>query len=181
MIRSGRAVFYPVYKGTYERHIGGHPRVRSKLFRDLVIQWSKDVGRSMDYLETRPEIDQGKLAYQGFSLGAALGPILTAMEERFRVSVLLMGGFFPVRNSPEVEAIHFAPRARIPVLMMNGRNDFTFPLETSQIPMLRLLGAPEKDKRHVLFDGGHNPPSMQEVIKEVLDWLDRYLGPVKMK
>jgi hypothetical protein len=46
-------------------------------------------------------------------------------------------------------------------------------------PMFRLLGAPEKDKRLFLWDGGHVPPNRQNEIKETLDWFNRYLGPVK--
>ena len=65
--------------------------------------------------------------------------------------------------------------------MLNGKDDFSFPLEASQLPLLRQLGTPEKDKKHVLFDGGHasllNRPDM---VKETLDWLDRYLGPVNV-
>ncbi|MGH9366995.1 MAG: hypothetical protein ACRD3M_04900 [Thermoanaerobaculia bacterium] len=49
------------------------------------------------------------------------------------------------------------------------------------MPLFRLLGTSEKDKRHVLFEGGHLPPTLQGIIKEILDWLDRYLGPVKGK
>jgi hypothetical protein len=47
--------------------------------------------------------------------------------------------------------------------------------------MFRVLGAPEKDKRLLLWDGGHSPPSGQRAInmKETLAWFDRYLGPVK--
>jgi hypothetical protein len=45
--------------------------------------------------------------------------------------------------------------------------------------MFRLLGAPEKDKRLVLWDGGHVAPDFQLAFKEALDWFDRYLGPVK--
>jgi hypothetical protein len=41
-----------------------------------------------------------------------------------------------------------------------------------------MLGTPEKDKRLVLLEGGHVPASPNEVIREVLDWLDLYLGPV---
>jgi hypothetical protein len=44
--------------------------------------------------------------------------------------------------------------------------------------MFRFLGTPAADKRHVLLDSGHVPPRL-ETIKESLDWLDRYLGPVK--
>ena len=48
---------------------------------------------------------------------------------------------------------------------------------TSQRPLFRLLGTPEADKKHVLFESGHVPP-FPDVVRETLDWLDRYLGPV---
>ena len=69
-------------------------------------------------------------------------------------------------------------RVRIPVLMLNGRYDHFFPVESSQIPLFRLLGTPEKDKKHVLYETGHAPPR-KEFIRESLDWLDKYLGPVR--
>jgi hypothetical protein len=65
----------------------------------------------------------------------------------------------------------------MPVVMINGRYDFTEPLESSQRPLFRLLGTPEPDKRHILFDSGHVAP-WPGVVKETLDWLDHYLGPV---
>jgi hypothetical protein len=43
--------------------------------------------------------------------------------------------------------------------------------------MFRLLGTPPAHKRHRLFESGHVPLERQAVMKEVLDWLDRYLGP----
>jgi hypothetical protein len=66
----------------------------------------------------------------------------------------------------------------VPILMINGRHDFTLLWETSQVPMFERLGTPQTDKRHRVFESGHYPTERQEVIKEVLDWLDRYLGPV---
>ena len=69
-------------------------------------------------------------------------------------------------------------RITVPLLMINGRYDLGSPFETSQLPMFRFLGTPQKDKRHVLFDTGHVPPR-NAIVKETLDWLDRYLGPVK--
>ena len=44
--------------------------------------------------------------------------------------------------------------------------------------MFRMLGTPSADKRHAVLDGGHLPPRPQNVYKEILDWLDRYLGRV---
>jgi hypothetical protein len=75
-----------------------------------------------------------------------------------------------------MEVVNFAPRSLVPTLMVNGRDDFGCPLDTSQIPLFNLLGA--EDKRHVLLEGGHLPPDRNALIKEVLGWLDRHLGPV---
>ena len=178
IIKSGRAVIFPLYKGTYERGDGlrrGHHMENS--YRDHVIEWSKDLGRSIDYLETRPDIDSKKLAYYGLSWGAALGAVLPAVEDRIKVLVLLSPGFNLDRTLPEVDQINFAPRVKVPVLMLNGRFDYFNPTTTSQEPMFRLLGAPKAQKRHVLADTGHDFPRA-ELIKESLDWLDRYLGPV---
>jgi pimeloyl-ACP methyl ester carboxylesterase len=79
---------------------------------------------------------------------------------------------------PEVEPINFIPRITIPVLMLNGRYDYYFPVESSQNPMFELLGTPPAAKRHVVADGSHFVPRPL-LIKETLDWLDQYLGPVK--
>ncbi|MCZ6746691.1 MAG: hypothetical protein O7C74_05690 [Acidobacteria bacterium] len=62
----------------------------------------------------------------------------------------------------------FAPRSTLPVLMINGRNDFLLPLETSVRPSFALQGAPDEHKRLVILDGGH-VPSNHDVIREVLD------------
>jgi dipeptidyl aminopeptidase/acylaminoacyl peptidase len=180
LVRAGRAVLYPVYAGMYERRVD--PSLLTPSFRrDQVIQWSKDFSRSIDYLETRPDIDRHRLAYFGFSLGGIYGPLLTAIDGRIQASVQLGGGFLPGKAPPEVDPLHFAPRAKEPVLMIAGRHDFVRPVETCQTPMYRLLGAPATDKRLALFDTGHVVYPGPEVIKEILDWLDRYLGPVKTK
>lgn len=182
IVRSGRVVMHPIYKGTYERTIGGTYTAYSSqpaIWRELSLQWYKDLGRSIDYLETRPEFDRKKLAYQGISLGAAQGPRLMALESRLKAGVLMWGGL-PYWAPAEVNSLNFAPRSRAPTLMVNGRSDQLFPYETSQVPMFRLLGAAERDKRHFVVDGGH-PVFNQEIVREVLGWLDRYLGPVNTR
>jgi fermentation-respiration switch protein FrsA (DUF1100 family) len=67
----------------------------------------------------------------------------------------------------------------MPVLMLNGRDDLTFPVDMSQVPLFRALGTPEQQKHHVLVDGGHvNLQFRMDLIGEILKWLDQYLGPV---
>ncbi|MBF8294795.1 MAG: serine/threonine protein kinase [Bacteroidetes bacterium] len=179
VVRSGRAVLFPMYKGTYERYVGNSdlPHVWS----DVLIHSSKDLGRAIDYLETRADIDPRKLAYYGLSMGAGVGPIMTAIEPRFKASILAGGGLYSWRRAPEVEAFNFLPRVHVPTLMINGRHDFYFGIETSQKPMFRLLGTKPEDKRHRVFESGHIPVEWDEVIREVLDWLDKYLGPVSRR
>jgi pimeloyl-ACP methyl ester carboxylesterase len=74
---------------------------------------------------------------------------------------------------PEVDPINFLSRVTVPTLMLNGRYDFFFPIETSQIPMFRLLGTPAQQKRHVVEEGSHFVPR-NRLIQETLAWLDRY-------
>ncbi|MFB3827053.1 MAG: protein kinase [Bryobacteraceae bacterium] len=180
LVRSGRAVLYPVYKSTYERGDGllsDRPNMTSG-FRDHVVQWYKDFARSIDYLETRSDIDSRKIGYYGNSWGSTMGPILLALEDRCRAAVWAIGGFWQQKGPPEVEQINFAPRVKIPVLMLNGKYDFVFPVDTSQAPMFQSLGSPAKDKRHLLFESGHSVPR-KELVTETLQWFDRHLGTVK--
>jgi len=138
----------------------------------------KDLRRSIDYLETRPDLDRDRLAYFGVSFGARLGSLALALDKRFKAAVLWSGGLPLSSKLPEVDELNYAPRVATPVLMLNGRDDFTFPIESSQLPMFRLLGTPDKDKQRVLYDGGHVFP-FARVEKDTLDWLDRYLGVPK--
>jgi hypothetical protein len=181
VVSSGRALVYPVYKSTYERGdaLKSPAASPSAFYRDHVLEWSKDLGRTIDYIETRPDLDARRIALYGVSWGAKLLPLLAAVEERVRVGIMVGGGLGPLDSTamPEADPFNFAPHVRQPILMVNGRYDFTFPLEGSQRPLFDQLGSPAQDKRHVVFDTGHVPPN-DLLTKEVLDWLDRYLGPV---
>ena len=179
IVRDGRAVIYPVYKGTYERRYEERSTTQSEItYKEHVIQWYKDLARSIDYLETRTDIDTDKLAYYGFSWGGSRGPLMVAIEERIKVCVLYVAGLSSNKYLPEVDPFTFVPRVKIPVLMLNGKYDASFPYKTSQKPMFELLGTPEKHKRQITYESGHFVPRNQ-LIKEVLNWLDRYLGQVQ--
>jgi dienelactone hydrolase len=178
LVRSGRAAACPIFKGTYER--GGGPPSETMTMdqtRNQMIQEMKDLSRTVDYLETRNDIDYDQLVYYGFSWGARFGPIAGALEPRFRAMILAHGGFPLAKRPAEIDQVNFAPRVKMPVLMINGRYDHISPVESSQKPMFDLLGTPAKDKFHLLFNGGHTAPR-EDTVRAVLDWLDRYLGPV---
>jgi tRNA A-37 threonylcarbamoyl transferase component Bud32 len=180
-LKSGRALIYPVFKGTFARstELRSDIQDESTLWREHVIAWARDVGRSIDYLETRDDIALEKgIGYFGFSWGSAVAPIMLAIDERFRAAVLLSGGLLQHPTQPEVDPFNFLPRVWVPTLMINVPNDFFYPLESAQRPMFHYLGTAGTVKDSVLVDGGHLPP-LNVVTRETLDWFDRYLGPVE--
>ena len=178
IIKSGRALVYPVYKETYERSDGLPKPVRAtNADKRLRIEAVNDVSRSIDYLETREDIDVQSLAYYGFSTGARFGPLMAAVENRIKTAVLYSGGFRFNRPLPMVDELNFAPRVRVPVLMVNGRFDNSSPLDSSQRPMFELLGTPAQHKRHAIYEAWHFVPR-DALVRETLDWLDRYQGAV---
>ena len=67
-----------------------------------------------------------------------------------------------------------------PCCFLNGRYDPISRLNQNQLPRLELLGTPEPHKKHVLFDSLHGGRLSHAEIREILDWLDRYLGPVNL-
>ena len=78
-----------------------------------------------------------------------------------------------------VDPFNFLPRVTVPTLLMNGRLDSFFPVETAARPLFETLGTPEAEKRFIILDTGHwILQNRNRVIQETLDWLDRYLGPV---
>jgi dipeptidyl aminopeptidase/acylaminoacyl peptidase len=184
--RSGRALVYPVYSDTYERRrsvppaaVGSAQLPAINEERDQVVRWVKDFSRTVDYLESRGDIDVSRIGYYGYSMGAVSSLPILAVEQRLRTAILLTGGLVTDPFTPEVDPVNFLPRAKLPVLMLGGRYDFGYPVETSQKPMFNLLATPAQHKRLVIFENaGHVPPRL-ELIREVLDWLDRYLGPVQ--
>jgi len=53
-------------------------------------------------------------------------------------------------------------------------------LDLSQNPLFNMLGTPAKDKRHVVLETAHDVTEQHpQLVRAVLDWLDRYLGRVE--
>jgi serine/threonine protein kinase/cephalosporin-C deacetylase-like acetyl esterase len=184
-VKDGRAVMYPIYKGTFERNDGLTDDIITPTsstqyaYADYVAKWVKDFKRSIDYIETRPDIDINKVAYYGVSWGGDMGNIILAIEKRIKVGILDRGGlFWDGIFRPEVDEINYVSHVKVPVLMLNGRYDSVFPYETTVKPMYDLLGTSDKNKSLKLYDTDHFIPR-NELIKESLSWLDKYLGPVK--
>ncbi|MFN2603545.1 MAG: protein kinase [Gemmatimonadaceae bacterium] len=190
LIANGRALLYPIYKDTYERGgaesapMGTDPVYNMTggllppiMYRDHVIMYVKDVRRSVDYLTTRSDIDTAKLAYMGYSWGGRLSPINVSVEHRFKTAVLALAGLSFAPRRPEADEFNYLPHMKIPTLVLSGRYDDVFPLQTASNPFFEHLGTTAAEKQHRVYLTQHFLPR-DEYIRETLDWLDRYLGKV---
>jgi eukaryotic-like serine/threonine-protein kinase len=175
--KTGRLLVFPIMKSMFERGDSLHDDTpnRSIFFRDHVVMWVKDVRRTLDYLTTRPDVDSTKFAYFGISMGGYMAGLVPAVEPRLKAAVVVIGGLTDGLRD-EIDPFNYVSRIKVPVMMLNGRYDYYFPLRTAQAAFFRNLGTPAADKRWVVYDGAHEVPRT-EMIKETLAFLDKYLGP----
>ena len=172
LVRTGRAVCFPICQAMFERGNGNFPN--AERFTQIV----RDIRRAVDYLETRPEVFDGeRIIFGGFSFGAGRGSIVPAVEERFAAALLINGGYDgSTPRNPAYDPYNFTHRIQVPVLMINGRFDPIFPVEGGQLPFFNHLGTPPAQKRHVLYDRGHNLP-IDKCVAEVDRWLQLAFPP----
>ena len=181
LMRSGRAVAFPVYQGTFERRDDryldiyyGQP---SHAYSEYVTQLVKDLRRTVDYLETRDDVDDQRLAYYGMSWGAEIGGVILAVEERMRIAIVMGGGIINA-GLPEVNELNYLPHVTVPVLMMNGRYDSLISYESAVLPMFEMIATPAEHKVIKSYPTDHIP-SKVDYVTETLNWLDKYFGPVR--
>ena len=130
---------FPIYEDTYER-LGTPPDGGAIAERDRTIQQADDLRPSLDYLQSRNEIDREHLAHFAVRWGGTLGPVMSSLENRFRTAHLRCWRLQPRRrrstaqsHSPvhvphtkayEIVCFSALPRADAQVVMQDeGRRD----------------------------------------------------------
>ncbi|MFL2697648.1 MAG: SUMF1/EgtB/PvdO family nonheme iron enzyme [Gammaproteobacteria bacterium] len=177
IIKSGRALVWPAFKGSLNRLVDkaiAQPSSEEQLrqFRDMMVNWRVDTSRTLDYLEERQEFSSTQIHYLGMSYGAVYTPIVLLYENRFKSAIFLSGGFSPYAP-PHSDGIFYLDRVKTPIIMMNGEQDFLIPIE-SQEAMFNNLGTLDENKKYVLFKAGHWPLPRNQMINESLEWLENY-------
>lgn len=144
-------------------------------YRDWMTQSVVDLRRGIDYLLTRPDIDPGRIAVLGGSMGGWIGSILTAVEPRIKTSVLIVPAMEEVTDQTPpgrvINSRNFFPHYRnVSLMMVLAKKD-----NPNRNALARELfeTAPVK-KKMVAYDEGHflDPNKYNE---EILDWLKNNL------
>lgn len=173
LIKSGKTLVWPAWKGSLNRMPAtrsGGDRMRD--FRNLYIAWVSDTDKTLDYLETRNDIDTDNIFYLGMSYGALFNTHTLLFENRYKGAILYVGGVFPT-YPPLVDGINHMPRIDTPFLMLNGEQDYLVP-KSAAMYFYQSTGTPEKDKKIVFYDSGHWPLPRNQMIKETLDFIKKY-------
>jgi len=131
-----------------------------------------EVRLGLRYLEARREVDRGRLALVGYSMGSFLSVVVAADEPRVRAVVLAAGGDLPDGTPFAAVARMIADPVRAvrklegrPLLMVNGRNDRTIRPEQAE----RLFAAAAQPKEIRWWDAGHYlPPAASD---DAAKWL----------
>ena len=153
VVKSGRAVIYPVYTGTLERGDdvtrGDYPTMATRIATTSSPR--RDLRRTLDYLETRPDIVRDRIGFMGLSWDAAMA----------RCS--LRSSLDSARGAPRRRVLHAADAARSGGGLCAARRDarahdqrairFFLPEARTQIPMFR-SGHTLPQKRRVVYQRG---------------------------
>jgi dienelactone hydrolase len=140
------------------------------------IQVVKDLQRAVDVLRSRPNVDDDRIAYVGFSWGGATGALFVGIERRLKAAALVVGhggqvshatgpeGHKLIANVPcarrvawiramaPIEPIRFVGHANVPLLLQNGRFDELVPGYEAE----ELHAAAPQPKEVRWYDAGHN-------------------------
>jgi cephalosporin-C deacetylase-like acetyl esterase len=169
------------YHGERERkgRSGDYHLIYDPTNRDAWIQTVVDLRRAVDFLCSRPQIDQKRIGYLGFSQGSMAGGTFLGVEPRIACACLMVGGGdfmdwlkllppippkwekFIAADAAMTDPIyfigHFAPH---PLLMLSGKHDELIPRSST----MALFNAAGEPKQLIWYDSGHILPPTALVI-----------------
>ena len=159
-----------------------------------VIFW--DDIRTLDYLQTRPEVDPNRLASVGLSIGGYRTNFLAGLDPRIKAACVA-GWMTSLRHLYPGFAAHTMPSAVVPdlldyldypdigsltmpnpLLVVHGQRDTLFPPEGVHAAFENLtrcyeaIGKPERF-RTLTFDGPHKFPTHAQ--QQMIEWFDRWV------
>jgi cephalosporin-C deacetylase-like acetyl esterase len=153
--------------------------------RDIITQTVFDLRRSIDFLESRVEIDKDRIGFFGISLGGIIGTIFSGVDKRVKAPVIALAGgnlslmfgldafteetkdFFSI-----IDPINFvqeiAPR---PLLMINAENDEVIDPLTSKL----LFRKAKQPKEIIWYPSKHRDLPIEEAYPAGIAWFQKHL------
>jgi len=175
---------------TPSRAVSGTPHTIEGLLaqaRSLTVNDVVAVRRSVDVLQTLPEVDSHRIGYLGWSFGGRLGAVVAAADPRIDALVLVSAGAEPlsafVAQAPvaargrvrtvlgSVDPLRYIAWAKAGSLLLeDGRRDEVVP----HAALLNVVHAAPSGTRVRWYDAPH--ALNQRAYREAFDWLDAKLA-----
>ena len=182
-----------------ERAVPGHELYSPLIFRTRqgIIQTIVDWRRAIDYVASRPDLNEHRLGLVGGSMGAIMGAILAGVDPRVSCAVLGAGGadwgvmasqsqnqaaqhlrtvrpeLTPQRVAEvlaPVDPIHYVGRiSPRPLLILHGNFDESVPPDAARL----LWQTARQPKEMRWYQAGHYLP--KQAFLYVVEWLKKHL------
>ena len=175
IVKSGRAIVWPAIKDSMNRispMTGSSREDVTRRWRERLKAWTVDTYRTIDYIETRNDLDPNNIFYLGMSYGSLYPTHTLLFEKRFNAALLYVGG--ASRSIPPLsDGLNHLPRITTPILMLNGEQDYLIPKVVAE-RFYDQIGTTAENKRIVFYESGHWPLPRNQMIRESLAWMDKY-------
>ena len=189
---------------SFDQWLRGDRRVEGRLaavwgWRARFWKTVNDTRRLVDYLQTRPEFDPGRIYLTGASYGAITGTVVLAREKRIKAGALVVGGGdfdtmldAPlIRNTVPTAALfvakpivkyfvsaadpvrHAGLTEGTPVLMQNGSDDALVSPEAGEA-LYAALGEPKEIRWYPIDHPGlrkSDGPVIVELLNDTVAWM----------
>ncbi len=191
---------------TFDQYMRGEREVdlswwrEAGAFRQRAALTVLETRRLVDYLETRNDVDHGRIYLVGASYGAITGATAAAMETRIKAAVMVYGGgdlplllrgdaitqefetgslgFLrgPITSlavcflAPSDPILYVGDVAPRPMLFQNGTRDQLIPTEAAQA----FYDAANEPKEQRWYEGDHiglDEATVRQVLDEALTWI----------
>lgn len=153
--------------------------------RSVISQTVFDLRRTIDFIETRKELDSNRIGYYGISLGGIIGTIFCGVDERIKVPIVALAGgqlnLLYEQNAFSKDAKDFvsiieplnfvsqiSPR---PFLMLNAKNDEIVPPTMSKL----LFNKAEDPKKIIWYNAKHRDAPLDTIYGDGLKWFNKNL------
>jgi dienelactone hydrolase len=138
------------------------------LRREMIVESVVDHRRALDYLAGRGDVDMARVGALGHSMGGVMTFALAALDNRLKagVSCVIPARRGEVWAAPAFSPYTFAPRIRVPMLMLMGRGDPLYHADDARSLFEQVASA---DKALEFYDADHRLPP--EYVPRAVSWL----------
>ena len=161
---------FAVYLLHYFDRTGTEFADRQIIFRNFPL-WMKTLWDAISFVEKQPQVDAGRIALLGFSLGAYLSLATSAIDPRVKIVVEFFGGM--------PKEMKLFMRRLCPVLILQGEDDVTVPVEEAYNlqKLLEKKNIPYEIKIYPKVGHGFETETWKDAGQRSLQFLQKHLNP----